>query len=48
MEIEKIEEITKKRAKQLEIKKTDELEELERKLNFVAIKSKFWGRPNSI
>ena len=40
LEIIKIKEITKKLLK--------ELEKLERSLNFAAIKSRFWGRPNSI
>ena len=26
----------------------DKLDELERKLNYAAIKSRFWGRPSSI
>ena len=26
----------------------DKLDELERKLNYTAIKSRFWGRPSSI
>ena len=30
------------------MKQIDELEELQRKLNFSAIKNKFWGGPNSI
>ena len=37
----------KKRAKKLDVKKIDGLEELERKLKFVAIKNRFLGRPNS-
>ena len=49
-EMEKIE-ITKlpkqKRWKELEMKKIDELEELERKLHFTARKNKFCVRPNS-
>ena len=37
-----------KGLKEIEITKIDELEELERSLNFVAIKDEFWGRANSI
>ena len=38
---------SKNRAKKLEEKKIDELEELQKKLNFAAIKNRFWWRPNS-
>ena len=38
---------SKNRAKKLEQKKIDELEELQKKLNFAAIKNRFWWRPNS-
>ena len=38
---------SKNRAKKLEEKKIDELEELQKKLNFAAIKNRFWSRPNS-
>lgn len=33
---------SKNRAKKLEQKKIDELEELQKKLNFAAIKNRFW------
>ena len=38
---------TKKELKELEIKKIDELEESEKSLKFLAIKTRFWGRPNN-
>ena len=38
---------SKNRAKKLEEIKIDELEELQKKLNFAAIKNRFWWRPNS-
>ena len=38
----------KKRAKKIRSEKIDELKELERGLNFVAIKNRFCGRPSSI
>lgn len=31
----------------MEIKKIDELEQLEKSLNFLAIKNRFWVRPNN-
>ena len=37
----------KKDLKELEIRKINVLEKLERSLNFLAIKNKFWGRPNN-
>ena len=40
--------MTKKELKKLEIIKIDELEKLERKSNFAAMKKRFWERPNSI
>ena len=45
---EKDKEITRKELEELEIIKKNELEELERRLNFVAIKNRFLGRPNSV
>ena len=37
----------KKDLKELEIRKINVLEKLERSLNFLAIKNKFWGRSNN-
>lgn len=37
---------SKKGPKKIRNKKTDELEELERSLIFVAIKRRFWRKPN--
>ena len=42
-----MEEITKKELKESGIRKLHELKELERSLNFLAIKKRFWGRRNN-